>query len=158
MRNSLRLLFARGIHLHFMLIITMIPVKLKIIVVRLYCNYKNIIIICAKNKSARKIELCFYNCIQWSWYFTWITKDTYNYPFKRKIIIIFELSSTWSCVWLMWFKILWEWKLFRFDKMEMNACEISLIGVTFYIKRGKNNNVLITSVENEHNRDQWLKG
>ena len=42
-------------------------------------------------------------------------------PFNRQIIQ-FETSTTSS-----------EWKLFRFDKMEVNFFQILLVDVTFYI-------------------------
>ena len=44
-----------------------------------------------------------------------------TYPFNRQIIQ-FEFLLTWS-----------EWKLFRFDKKEVNSFQILLFDVTFYI-------------------------
>ena len=48
-------------------------------------------------------------------------------------IIQSEFSPTWSCVSLTRSTTSSEWKLFRFDKMEVNCFQILLIDVTFYL-------------------------
>ena len=48
-------------------------------------------------------------------------------------IIQSEFSPTWSCVSLTRSTTSSEWKLFRFDKMEVNGFQILLIDVTFYL-------------------------
>ena len=53
-------------------------------------------------------------------------------PFNRQIIQS-EFSPTWSCVSLTRSTASSEWKLFRFDKMEVNCFQILLIDVTFYL-------------------------
>ena len=57
---------------------------------------------------------------------------TLHQPLNRQIIQS-EFSPTWSCVSLTRSTTLSEWKLFRFDKMEVNCFQISLIAVTFYL-------------------------
>ena len=52
-------------------------------------------------------------------------------PFNRQIIQM-EFSLTWSCVSLTRSTTSIEWKLYRFDKMEVNYFQILLIDVTFY--------------------------
>ena len=54
-------------------------------------------------------------------------------PFDRQIIQ-FEFSLTWSCVSLTQSTTSSEWKLFRFDKMEVNSFQILLVDVTFYLE------------------------
>ena len=51
-------------------------------------------------------------------------------PFNRQIIQS-EFSPTWSCVSLTRSTTSSDWKLFRFDKMEVNCFQILLIHVTF---------------------------
>ena len=58
--------------------------------------------------------------------------DIENTPFKRQIIQL-EFSPTWSCVSLARPTTSSEWKLFRFDKIEVNDFEISLFCVKFYL-------------------------
>ena len=53
-------------------------------------------------------------------------------PFNRQIIQS-EFSPTWSCVSLTRSTTSREWKLFRFDKKEVNCFQILLIDVTFYL-------------------------
>ena len=53
-------------------------------------------------------------------------------PFNRQIIQ-FEFSPTWSCVSLTRSTTSSEWKLFIFDKIEVNSFKIMLIDVTFYL-------------------------
>ena len=55
-----------------------------------------------------------------------------GYPFNRQIIQ-FEFSPTSSCVSLTRSTTSSEWKLFRFDKMEVNSFQILLVDVTFYL-------------------------
>ena len=55
-----------------------------------------------------------------------------SWPFNRQIIQ-FECLPTWSCVSLTRSTTSSEWKLFRFDKMEVNCFQILLIVVPFYI-------------------------
>ena len=52
------------------------------------------------------------------------------YPQK---IIQSEFSPTWSCVSLTRSTTSSEWKLFRFDKMEVNSFQILPVDVTFYL-------------------------
>ena len=52
--------------------------------------------------------------------------------FNRQIIQS-EFSPTWSCVSLTRSTTSSEWKLFRFDKMEVNCFQILPIDVTFYL-------------------------
>ena len=52
--------------------------------------------------------------------------------FNRQVIQ-FEFSPTWSCVSLTRSTTSSEWKLFRFDKMEVNSFQILLIDVTLYL-------------------------
>ena len=54
-------------------------------------------------------------------------------PFNRQIIQS-EFSPTWNCVSLTRSTTSSEWKLFRFDRMEVNCFQILLIDVTFYLK------------------------
>ena len=54
-------------------------------------------------------------------------------PLNRQIIYL-EFSLTGSCVSLTRSTASSEWKLFRFDKMEVNHFEILLIHVTFYLQ------------------------
>ena len=54
------------------------------------------------------------------------------YPINRQIIQL-EFSPTWSCVSLTRSTTSSEWKLCRFDKMEVNCFQILLIDVTFYL-------------------------
>ena len=62
-----------------------------------------------------------------------ILREIYNpYPFNRQIIQ-FEFSPTWSCVSLTRSTTSSEWKLFKFDKMEVNCFQILLIDVTCYL-------------------------
>ena len=58
--------------------------------------------------------------------------DIENTPFKRQIIQL-EFSPIWICVSLTRPTTSSEWKLFRFDKIEVNDFEISLFCVTFYL-------------------------
>ena len=51
-------------------------------------------------------------------------------PFNRQIIQS-EFSPTWSCVSLTRSTTSSDWKLFRFDNMEVNCFQILLIDVTF---------------------------
>ena len=53
-------------------------------------------------------------------------------PLNRQIIQL-EFSPTCSCVSLTRSTTSSEWKLFRFDKMEVNCFKILLIAVTFYL-------------------------
>ena len=53
-------------------------------------------------------------------------------PFNRQIIQS-EFSPTWSCVSLTRSTTSSEWKLFRFDKMEVNSSQIVLIDITIYL-------------------------
>ena len=64
---------------------------------------------------------------QMSWWMNAVVQ-----PFHRQIIQ-FEFSHTWSCVSLTRSTTSSEWKLFRFDKMEVNSSQILLIDVTFYL-------------------------
>ena len=52
--------------------------------------------------------------------------------FNRQIIQ-FEFSPTLSCVSLTRSTTLSEWKIFRFDQMEVNSFQILLVDVTFYL-------------------------
>ena len=53
----------------------------------------------------------------------WLTlgQRLFNCPFNREIIQL-EFSLTWSCVSLTRATTSSEWKLFTFDKMEVNSC------------------------------------
>ena len=63
---------------------------------------------------------------------TWYLQQWFN-PLTAKIIQ-FEFSPTWSCVSLTRSTTLSEWKLFRFDKIEVNSFQILLvIDATFYL-------------------------
>ena len=53
-------------------------------------------------------------------------------PFNRQIIQL-EFSPTWSCVSLTRSTTSSDWKLLRFDKMEVNKFQILLNNVTFYL-------------------------
>ena len=53
-------------------------------------------------------------------------------PFSRQIILL-EFSPTWSCVSLTRSTTSSEWKLFKFDKIEVNKFQILLINVIFYL-------------------------
>ena len=53
-------------------------------------------------------------------------------PFNRQIIQL-EFSPTWSCVSLTRPTTSSEWKLFRFDKMEVNSFQIVPIDITLWL-------------------------
>ena len=56
-------------------------------------------------------------------------QQNYFKPFNRQVIQL-EFSPTWSCVSLTRSSTWTEWKLSRFDKMEVHDFEILLIDVT----------------------------
>ena len=65
----------------------------------------------------------------------WVKSKIFNLahqPFTHQIIQ-FEFSPTWSCVSLTRSTTSSEWKLFRFDKMEVISFQILLADGTFYL-------------------------
>ena len=54
-------------------------------------------------------------------------------PLTAKLFNLNFHPLTWSCVSLTKSTTSSEWKLFRFDKMEVNCFQILLIDVTFYL-------------------------
>ena len=56
--------------------------------------------------------------------------DICAWPFNRQIIQ-FKFSPTWSCVSLARSTASSGWKLFRFDKMELNSFQIFLIDLSY---------------------------
>ena len=60
-----------------------------------------------------------------------------GWPFSRQIIQL-EFSPTWSCVSLTRSTTSSEWKLFRFDNIEVNNFQIFLLNVTFYLWQVQN--------------------
>ena len=62
----------------------------------------------------------------------WVIFQRWKMMLYRQIIQ-FEFSPTWSCVSLTRSTTSSEWKLFKFDKMEVNSFQILLVDVTFYL-------------------------
>ena len=86
-------------------------------------------------------------------YFIWIS-PTFGLTLYQPTELIWILTHLKLCLASS------EWKLFRFDKMEVNDFKILLINVTFYhyhVKKLVFNVLIIKWKKNEYNRDRRLK-
>ena len=69
------------------------------------------------------------------------------WQFQPKVLNIhLEFSPTWSCVSLTWSTASSEWKLFRFDKIEVNYFQILLVDVTFIVSVATGDFIIILNV------------
>ena len=93
--------------------------------------------------SYHRCRVSYHRCTPITWFHKRSTRITLNisllyccfldkpvWTFNRQIIQS-EFSPTWSCVSLTRSTTSSEWKLFRFDKMEVNCFQILLIDVTY---------------------------